>query len=374
MIGKTNIPERSIGANTVNRLFGATGNPFDPAKTCGGSSGGSAVALATDMTPLATGSDHGGSLRIPACFCGIVGFRATPGVVPFEERTTAQTFYSVQGPMARTVDDVALLLSIIARRPDRAPRDPMAFPLDPEPFAELDHVELADLRIGFSEDLGGVLVSEPIRRAFRDRIERLGRHVGSCEPVALNLAPAIDVDWRLRSDVFVTQYHAEVDRWDPGFNPNIRATYDAALRTPMEDIARARGRQLELIRQVQQLTDDFDAIVCPGVSVSPFPWTQLYPTLVDGTAVENYMAWLTLTAAITVVGHPAVALPAGLDEHSMPFGIQLIGRAYDDRRLLSVAKALEATLALDPVTARPVPDLVALEASTVDLQAVTGTV
>ncbi|MEM9562431.1 MAG: amidase family protein [Actinomycetota bacterium] len=367
VVGKTNIPERSIGANTVNRLFGATGNPFDPTRTCGGSSGGSAVALATGMAPLATGSDHGGSLRIPACFNGVVGYRATPGVVPFEERSTPQTFYSVQGPMARSVDDVALLLSVVAQRGSRAPRDPMAYPLDAARLAELMPTDPGRLRIGWSEDLGGVLVSEPVRRAFRQRIEVLDRAVGLCEPVEVDLADAIDVDWRLRQDVFVTQYHAEVDGWDPGFNPNVRATYDSALATPMEAIARARRHQQELIHRFQALTDEYDAIVCPGVSVSPFPWAELYPTVIDGEPVENYMAWLTLTAAITVIGHPVVALPAGLDEFGMPFGLQVIGRTYADRRLLSVARALEEGLAADPLTARPAPDLAALARSTVDL-------
>ena len=373
VVGKTNIPERSIGANTVNRLFGATGNPFDPTRTCGGSSGGSAVALATGMAPLATGSDHGGSLRIPACYCGVVGFRATPGVVPFEERTTPQTFYSVQGPMARSVDDAALLLSVLAQRESRAPRDPMAFPLDASVLAELMPTDPGKLRIGVSEDLGGVLVSEPVRRAFRQRVDVLEKIVGICEPVEIDLTEAIDVDWRIRQDVFVTQYHAEVDRWDDGFNPNIRATYDAALATPMEDIARARGRQMDLIRRFQALTDVYDAIICPGVSVSPFPWAELFPHVIDGEPVDNYMAWLTLTAAVTVIGHPVVALPAGLDELGLPFGLQVIGRSYADRRLLSVAKALEEGLQADPLTARPTPDLGALAESEVDLRDVETT-
>ncbi len=373
VVGKTNIPERSIGANTVNRLFGATGNPFDPTKTCGGSSGGSAVALATGMAPLATGSDHGGSLRIPACYCGVVGFRATPGVVPFEERTTPQTYYSVQGPMARSVDDVALLLSVVAERGSRAPRDPMAFPLDAARLAELMPADPGRLRIGYSEDLGGVLVSEPVRRAFRQRIEVLEKTVGACEPVEVDLSDAIDIDWHVRQDVFVTQYHAEVDGWDDGFNPNIRATYDSALATPMEAIARARRRQLELIHRFQALTDEYDAIICPGVSVSPFPWRDLFPTVIDGEPVDNYMAWLTLTAAITVIGHPVVALPAGLDEFGMPFGLQVIGRAYADRRLLSVARALETGFRDDPLTARPQPDLAALARSEVDLTDVADT-
>ncbi len=374
VIGKTNIPERSIGANTVNRLFGATGNPFDPSKTCGGSSGGSAVALATEMAPLATGSDHGGSLRIPACYCGVVGYRATPGVVPFEERTTPQTYYSVQGPMARTVADVGLLLSVIAHRSDRGPRDPMAFPLDATAFANLDRIDPADLKVGISEDLGGVLVSEPVRRAFRRRVERIASVVGRCDEVAVDLTDAAEVDWRLRSDVFVTQYHEEVERWDAGFNPNIRSSYDGALRMPMDEIAKARGRQMELLRGFQALTDRYDLIICPGVSVSPFPWKDLYPTVIDGAPVENYMAWLTLTAAITVIGHPVVALPAGVDEFAMPFGLQLIGRTYDDHRLLSMAGALEQALADDPMTARPSPDIGRLLDSTVDLQDVAGTV
>jgi Asp-tRNA(Asn)/Glu-tRNA(Gln) amidotransferase A subunit family amidase len=373
VIGKTNIPERSIGANTVNRLFGATGNPFDPSRTCGGSSGGSAVALATGMAPLATGSDHGGSLRIPACYCGVVGYRATPGVVPFEERTTPQTFYSVQGPMARTVDDLALLLSVIAERSSQSPRDPMAFPLNASVLAELMPTEPGRLRIGWTEDLGGVLVSDPVRRAFRRRVEALQGMVGICEPVEVDLTEAIDVDWHLRQDVFVTQYHAEVARWDPGFNPNIRSTYESALATPMEDIARARGRQMDLILRFQSVIDGYDAIICPGVSVSPFPWAELYPRTVDGEPVDNYMAWLTLTAAITVIGHPVVALPAGLDELGMPFGLQVIGRTYADRRLLSVARAIEEAFQADPSTARPTPDLAALATSTVDLRDVDAT-
>jgi Asp-tRNA(Asn)/Glu-tRNA(Gln) amidotransferase A subunit family amidase len=329
------------------------------------------VALATDMVPLATGSDHGGSLRIPACYCGVVGFRATPGVVPFEDRTTPQTYYSVQGPMARTVDDLALLLSVITRRPDRGRRDPMAFPLDASAFATLDPVDLSTIKVGVSEDLGGVVVSEPIRQAFRQRVERLADHVAWCGEVPLDLTAAAEVDWRLRSDVFVTQYHRELDDqgqgWDAGFNPNIRATYDSALATPMDGIARARGTQMDLIRHVQSVTDEVDVILCPGVSVSPFPWSQLYPTEIDGAPVDNYMAWLTLTAAFTVVGHPVVALPAGLDPFGLPFGLQLVGPHYGDHRLLSIARAVEAFLQQDPATARPRPDVDALLRADVDL-------
>ncbi len=367
VIGKTNIPERSIGANTVNRLFGATGNPFAPELTCGGSSGGSAVAMATDMAPLATGSDHGGSLRIPAAYCGAVGFRATPGVVPFEERAITQTFYSVQGPMARTVDDTALLLSVIADRGTAAGADPMAFPLDTATFARLDRrVDLQQLRIGVSEDLGGVLVSSEVREQFRRRVDWLADHGAQCVDVDVDLTDAVEVDWNVRADIFATYYHAEAATWDDGFNPNIKASYNKALATPLADIARARHRQMELVRHFQMAVTSVDVLICPVVSVQPFPWAELYPAEVDGAPIENYMAWLALTAAITVVGHPAVSLPAGVDSGGLPFGMQLVGPAYSDHQLLSTARAMEQAW-IGTEFARPTPDVNKLLESTVDL-------
>jgi amidase len=366
VIGKTNVPEHSIGANTVNRLFGATGNPFDPSLTCGGSSGGSAVAVATGMAPLATGSDHGGSLRIPACFCGVVGYRATPGVVPHERRTTPQTNYSLQGPMARTVADAALLLSVIAARSPGARRDPMAFPLDAGAFAHLDAVDLAGLRVAVTDDLGGVLVSESIRRSFADRVSHIAALVGVCERAPVDLRDAPTVDWHLRQDLFVSQWGREAATWDERFNPNIRATYQSALATPMAAIAAARRRQMELYQSFAALFDDFDLVICPGVSIPPFEWTSLNPQTIDGRPVENYMAWLALTASITVIGHPVVALPCGRDEQGTPFGIQVIGPMYEDRRLLGAAHALEQAFARDRALARPAPDIARLAATPSD--------
>jgi Asp-tRNA(Asn)/Glu-tRNA(Gln) amidotransferase A subunit family amidase len=304
------------------------------------------------MVPLATGSDHGGSIRIPACYCGVVGHRATPGVVPFEERAMTQTFYSVQGPMARTVADTALLLSVIAGR--TSGHDPMAFPLDATGFRRLAPLDVKGLRVGVSEDLGGVVVSSSVREVFRRTVKVLADHGAQCVQVGLNLADGPEVDWRLRADVFATYYHHEAGTWDDDFNPNIRATYDQALATPVAEIARARHRQMELYRHMVEVMADVDVIVCPGVAVPAFPWTDLYPTDIDGHRVDNYMAWLGLTSAVTVVGHPVTAVPAGVDDTGMPFGVQLIGPAYGDHRLLSVAAAIE------PLFERPRPDLDAL--------------
>ncbi|MFM8354988.1 MAG: amidase [Gammaproteobacteria bacterium] len=357
IIGKTNVPEHSIGANTINPLFGPTGNPFAPQLTCGGSSGGSAVAVATGMAPLATGSDHGGSLRIPACFSGVVGYRATPGMVPNEQRSMAQTFYSLQGPMARTVADAALLLSVIAARNTRAPRDPMAFPLDAAGLATLPARDLSRLRVGFTPDLGGVRVSRNVRATFAARIARISRLVGRCEPVAIDLTAAPGIDWHLRQDVFMAQWGGRPELDDPDLNPNIRATHAAAAAAPMATIALARRQQMALYQTFAALFDDIDLLVCPGVSVAPFPWTSLNPESIDGEPVTNYMAWLALTAALTVVGHPVVALPCGRDPDGLPFGVQVVGPAYGDHDLLAAAQALELAFAADPELARPVPDL-----------------
>ncbi len=356
-IGKTNVPESSIGANTVNRLFGATGNPFDVDKTCGGSSGGSAVAIATHMAPLATGSDHGGSLRIPACYCGVVGYRASPGVVPNERRTVTQTHYSVQGPMARSVADAALLLSVIADRNVLPRRDPMAFPMDAASLRQVTPTDPRTLRIAVSADLGGVLVSKSIRQTFGARIERLARQVRSCEWHAVDLTDAPEVDWHLRQDLFVAQYASQAASWDADFNPNVRATYDSALKTPMRDIAIARRRQMELYQSFASIFDAFDLVIIPGVSIAPFPWRELNPHHIDGARVDNYMAWLALTSSITVVGHPVVALPCGVDEFGTPFGLQVIGPMFGDAELLNAAAGLERVFADDPDMARPRPDL-----------------
>ncbi len=360
VVGKTNIPELSIGANTVNRLFGATGNPFDPQRSCGGSSGGSAVALASEMVPLATGSDHGGSLRIPASFCGVVGHRSSAGTVPNEKRALAQSFYSVQGPMARSVADAALLLSVIARRPTG---DPMAFPLDPAQFARLDEIDLGRLRVAVSADLGGLLVSQEIRQTFRDRVARFGSLFRECVWHDIDLRAAPDVDWKLRSEIFVAQYHDAVDGWDADFNPNIRNNYAAALQMPMQDVAIAHRRQMELCQRFQRVFDEFDLLICPTVSVSPFPWAELYPQSVDGRAIGTYMEWLGLTASLTVVGHPVTALPCGRDAQGMPFGLQIVGPNFADHAVLSAAHALEVAFAADPALARPLPDLAKLTAA-----------
>lgn len=355
VLGKTNIPEYSIGANTVNDVFGATVNPFDPSKTCGGSSGGSAVAVATDMTKLATGSDHGGSLRIPSSYCGVVGYRASPGVVPNEERRTPATHYSLQGPITQNVADAALMLSVIADRRHGGDLDPMAFPLEAKRFRYLEDVDLSQLRVAVSTDLGGLLVSKSTKNLFEDRIRRLASSFAICDWHEIDLTGAPDVDWHLRQDVFVSQYFEEAESWDESFNPNIRQTYAAARGSSMHAIAEARYRQLQLIQQCYDLFKQYDLLIVPCVGVQPFSWKQGYPETVDGKEIANYMAWLHLTSSLTVVGLPVITIPMGIDSDGMPFGVQLAGARYEDHRLLSVAQALELKCGIDETFIRPLP-------------------
>ena len=357
LIGKTNVPEKSIGANTVNPLFGATGNPFAPELTCGGSSGGAAVALATFMAPLATGSDHGGSLRIPACYSGVVGMRPTPGVVPNEQRKFPQTNYAVQGPMGRSVRDVALLLSVIAQRDAASKQDPMAFPLDAAALASPPALNVHELRVGYSADLGGVLVSAAVREQFAQRLVEIQPLVKSLNPCSIDLTDAPRIDWHLRQELFAAAYAEEAPHWDATVNPNVRATYESAIATPMQAIAQAKKRQLELTRQMADCFEHFDVLLVPGVSIPPFPWRQLNPALIDGKPVTNYMAWLELTAALTVVGHPVVALPCGRDRQGTPFGIQVVGPMFEDRALLGASNALERAFSNRDLLSAPTADL-----------------
>ena len=158
----------------------------------------------------------------------------------------------------------------------------------------------------------------------------------------------------------MAQHHRDAANWDVGFNPNIRATYEAALATPMQNIAAARRLQMDLYQQFAAIFDEYDVVICPGVSIPPFAWQDLNPRSIDGEPVANYMAWLALTSSITVVGHPVVALPCGRDDAGLPFGIQVIGAMFEDRRLLATAQALESAFADDVQLARLRPDSAAL--------------
>lgn len=352
---KTNVPVFGAGANTTNPVWGATRNPFDPARTCGGSSGGSAVALACDMTPLASGSDSGGSLRIPAAFCGVVAHRGTPGLVPTEKHALGYTTNGVQGPMARTVGDARLMLSVMARCDPRI--DPLSY-APPDLYGP--PADLSTLRVAVSEDLGASDVDAGIRATFRSRIGELSAAFEVCEEAAPDLSGVRACYWTVRSLEFVARYRDLYARDRDALGPHVVANYEAGLALDAETIARALVEQTAIYRRVQAFFEDYDILVCPSVAVPPFPVEQPYCDAINGRPLENYLDWLALTWAVTTPGNPVTNLPCGLDHTGTPFGLQIIGRFRADAALLRIAEALEAELQRRPETRRPRPDIDAL--------------
>ena len=366
VVGKTNTPEFGAGANTRNAVYGATGNPFDPGKSCAGSSGGSAVALATGMVPICQGSDTGGSLRNPAAFCGIVGFRPTPGLVPTERRPHGWSGLPVVGPMGRTVADTALLLSGMIG--DDA-CDPLATTVhgltarkagDFYPPAGID---LAGLRVALTPDFGFAPTEKHIASVFAEKTG-LFRHVFARADDATPDCSGTDEAFEVLRALLFLAGHLEKVRATPELvGPNVRANVEEGLRYGAEDIARAFSLQTTLYQRWQSFFDNYDIILTPAITISPRPWRELYPAEIDGNATRTYFNWLAMAYAVTVVGHPAISLPVGLDRNGMPFGLQIVGPRGGDALVLRVAAGLEALLAGDVRTARPVPSLSMLKAA-----------
>ena len=364
VIGKTNTPEFGAGANTRNAVYGATGNPFDPTKSCAGSSGGSAVALATGMVPICQGSDTGGSLRNPAAFCGIVGFRPTPGLVPTERRTHGWSGLPVVGPMGRNVADMALLLSAMVG--DDA-GDPLATTIHGKTvrmasdFYPPAPIDLSRLHVALTPDFGFAPTEKHIASVFAEKTN-LFRHVfaraDDATPDCTGTDEAFEV---LRALGFVAAHRDKVQKTPELVGPNVRANVEEGLRYGAEDIARAFSTQTALYHRWQSFFGRYDVILTPSITISPRSWRELYPTEIDGKPSRTYFHWLAMAYAVTVVGHPALSLPVGLDRNGMPFGLQIVGPRGGDALVLRVAAELEALLAADPRTARPVPDIAGLK-------------
>ncbi|WP_127107189.1 amidase [Pararhodobacter zhoushanensis] len=367
VLAKTNVPELGAGGNTRNPVWGATGNPFNPALIVGGSSGGSAAALAADLVPLATGSDTGGSLRLPAALCGIVGYRPSVDVIAHPTRPLGWSAISVLGPMARTVDDLVLMLRACH---GFDPGDPLSAPSDPARFDALPPRDPGTLRLGYSEDFGGAPVDPQIRATFRARLAALKPDVAELRPVDLNLGDmdrAFDI---LRAESFVAAFGTATQTDPDNFGLHIHANVQLGLGFTLADRAWAHAEQTRILRQFNARIAGLDAILLPTAPVSPFPWTQSHATQIDGQDMDIYYRWLALTYRGSLTGGPAITLPSGLDPEGMPFGLQLLGPVRGDAGLLACARSIEALLARDPATARPRPDLDALTRSTVDLRAI----
>jgi amidase len=364
---KTNVPDMGAGANSRNPVWGATGNPFDPRLNAGGSSGGSAAALACDLLPLCTGSDTGGSLRIPAALCGIVGLRPSPGLVANDARALGWSVISVLGPMGRSVEDTAMLL---AASVGVDTRDPLSHAADAGAYWPLRAADLSPLRVGYTEDFGQCIVDPAIRRVFRRKLESIRPLVTSCEPVQLELGDADRTFDVLRAEAFLAAYADTYEHARETLGPNVLANVEMAASISLADRARAHLQQTRIAREFARAFEQYDVVLAPTTPLSPFPWTQLYAQQIDGQAMRNYYHWLALTYVVTLATNPALALPCGRDEQGMPFGLQVIGRLRRDDELLRAALALEQALATDAQTARPSPDFSTLEEPRPELRSI----
>jgi amidase len=351
---KTNVPDSGAGANTRNPVWGATGNPFNPALNAGGSSGGSAAALATDMLPLCTGSDTGGSLRIPASLCGVVGLRPSPGMIANDARTLGWSAISVLGPMARDVSDTAWMMAACA---GPHPMDPLAVPTRPDAFWPLPEVDLSTLRVAFTPDFGTCAVDPMIRRTFAQRVQSLSSAVAHCEELEWSLNEGHRCFDVIRAESFLAGFEAIYRTQPETLGPNVRANVELAAHITLSERAQAHLAQTRIFRQFQRAFEHVDLIVAPVTPLSPFPWRQLYAERIDGIEQRNYYEWLSLTYLVTLSTCPALSLPCGLDESGMPFGLQLIAPLHQDARLLAMGRSLETWWGS---AGRPRPDIDAL--------------
>ena len=336
-IGKTNVPEFGAGSQTFNSVFGTTLNPYDISKTCGGSSGGAAVALACGMLPLADGSDIGGSLRNPASFCNIVGFRPSPGRVATRN---LMGWYPipVEGPMARTVKDVTLMLSAMSG-PD--PRDPISLSEPGSVFnGPLDR-DFNDVRIGWSRDMGELpvepSVTETIERQL-SRFEELGCHIEE-----------IEIDFTDADEVFKTLRYWNVT----SKLSNIPVNYIAQLKEPLqreyeqgrkqsaEAISQAEIKRTQIFHRMRTLMERYEYLLFPVSQVQPFDINQEYVTEINGEKMDTYIDWMKSCYYISVTGHPAISVPCGFSPDGLPVGLQIIGRHQADFSVLQLAEAFE---------------------------------
>lgn len=339
-LGKTNVPEYAAGSNTFNRLFGATRNPYDERLSVGGSSGGAAAALAAGFQPIADGSDMGGSLRNPAAFCGVVGFRPTPGVVP---NTSANLFstLTVTGPMARTVDDVALLLSVMAGPDVRDPLSAAAPPIAPVP----GRLPLAGLRIALAPTLGGTTVVDPEIVASVENAARLLQEAGAViEEAAPDLRGSVDAFRTLRAAEFFAEMGADLDSGAEDLVDFLAANVEAGRDLTAEDVIRAQTEQSRLMRGAAAFFGRYDMLLSATTAVLPFPVEDRFPSTVAGVPMADYLSWMETCLALTPLGLPAVSLPNGFSTTGLPIGLQISAGPRQDNRLLAFARSAAAVL------------------------------
>ncbi len=335
-LGKTNTPEFGAGSHTFNTIFGATKNPYDLTKTCGGSSGGAAVALACGMMPIADGSDTGGSLRNPAAWCNVVGFRPSPGRVAAD--ATSWSPLSVSGPMARNVADVALFLSAIA---GPTARNPLAIVEDPSRFTARLGRDFRGVRVAWWKGLGGIPFEPEIKRvidAERSTFESLGCIVEEAEPDFTGVDEAFPT---LRHLSYHSNYAAMARERPDWIKDTIKWEIAEAERQTSADVARALVRQSRMYAQSAEFFERYEYFVLPVTQLAPFDVAIAYPTQVAGEQMPTYIDWMRSCWYITFMANPAISVPGGFTAGGLPVGLQIVGRHRNEWSVLQIAHAFE---------------------------------
>ena len=337
-IGKTNTPEFGAGSQTYNEVFGETLNPYDNTKTCGGSSGGAAVALACGMVPIADGSDMGGSLRNPANFCNVVGFRTSPGRVPVWPALLGWFSISVQGPMARTVQDTALMLSTIAG-PD--PRSPIAVSEPGCLFSQSLERDFKETRVAWSRDLGGLPVDSRVTTAIdrqRHVFESLGCLVEDDEP---DFTDADEIFKVWRAWRFEVAYGALLESHREQLKDTVIWNIEAGVKLGGSEVGQAELKRSQLYQRVREFMETYEFLILPVNQVPPFDVKQRYITEINGVKMDTYIDWMKTCYYVTVTGLPAISVPCGFTSEGLPVGVQIVGRHQDELGVLQLAYAFE---------------------------------
>lgn len=337
-VGKTNTPEFGAGSQTFNPVFGATKNPYDLTKTCGGSSGGAAVSLACGMIPIADGSDTGGSLRNPAAFCSIVGFRVSPGRVPHAAIGNSWSTLSVSGPMARTVGDVALLLSVMAG-PD--PRCPVSISEPGTRFAGDLQRNFKGVRVAWFKNLGGIPFDARIRTAVnaqRKVFEELGCIVEEAEP---DLTGADEAFNTLRAWGYASTRGELVRTHRDQVKDTIIWEVERGLKLSGSDISKADALHSQVWDRMRVFQEQYEYFILPTTQVPPFDVTQPYVTEIEGVRMRSYIDWMKSCYLISILENPAISVPCGYTPEGLPVGLQIVGRHREDWAVLQMAHAFE---------------------------------
>ncbi len=337
-IGKTNTPEFGAGSHTYNEVFGETLNPYDTTKTCGGSSGGAAVALACGMLPLADGSDMGGSLRNPANFCNVVGFRTSPGRVPIWPAEVGWFPISVQGPMARTVEDAALMLAAIAG-PD--PRSPIAIAEPGDLFASSLQRDFRGVKISWSRDFGGLPVDPNVSAVIdsqRGTFASLGCQLVDGEP---DFRDADEIFKVWRAWRFELKFSQLIETHRDQIKETIIWNAEEGQKLSGPQLARAEAKRTALYHRVREFMDEYEFMIYPVSQVPPFDIQQRYVEEINGQRLDTYIDWMKSCYYITVTGLPAISVPCGFTDGGLPVGVQIVGRHHDDLGVLQLAYAFQ---------------------------------